>query len=91
MFMGGGRCDRMLVGSITTCAISAYHFQSCEFEPHSWRGLLDKIYCVKSLSVTWDRLLVLSSTNKTDRHNIIEKLLKVVLNTINQPTKCMDE
>jgi len=22
----GGRCDRMLVGSITTCAISAYHF-----------------------------------------------------------------
>jgi len=25
----------------TTCAISAYHHQSCEFEPHSWRGVLD--------------------------------------------------
>ena len=28
-----------------------------------------------------------SSTNKTDRHDIIEMLLKVVLNTINQSTK----
>ena len=27
-----------------------------------------------------------SSTNKTDCHNITEMLLKVVLNTINQPT-----
>ena len=27
-----------------------------------------------------------SSTNKTDRHDITEKLLKVALNTINQPT-----
>jgi hypothetical protein len=29
---------------------------------------------------------LVSSTNKTDRHNIAEILLKVVLNTINQPT-----
>jgi hypothetical protein len=27
-----------------------------------------------------------SSTNKTDRHDITEILLKVALNTINQPT-----
>jgi hypothetical protein len=27
-----------------------------------------------------------SSTNKTDRHDINEMLLKVALNTINQPT-----
>jgi Na+/serine symporter len=31
--------------------------------------------------------LRVSSTNKTDRHDIAEILLKVVLNTINQPTK----
>ena len=29
-----------------------------------------------------------SSTNKTDRNDITEILLKVALNTINQPTKC---
>jgi hypothetical protein len=29
---------------------------------------------------------MVSSTNKTDRNNITEILLKVVLNTINQPT-----
>ena len=28
-----------------------------------------------------------SSTNKTDRHDITEILLKVALNTINQPSK----
>jgi hypothetical protein len=35
-------------------------------------------------SVTCDRSVVFS-TNKTDRHDITEILLKVVLNTINQP------
>ena len=25
----------------TTYAISVYHHQRCEFEPHSWRGVLD--------------------------------------------------
>jgi hypothetical protein len=29
---------------------------------------------------------LVSSTNKTDRHSITEILLKVALNTINQPT-----
>ena len=41
-----------------------------------------QVICVKSLSVTWDRLLVLSSTNKTDCHNIIQILLKAAFNTI---------
>jgi hypothetical protein len=31
----------------TTCAIVAYHHLSCEFEPHSWRGALDKTLCDK--------------------------------------------
>jgi hypothetical protein len=38
-------------------------------------------YYVISLSVTCDRSVV-SSTNKTDRHDITEILLKVALNTI---------
>jgi hypothetical protein len=42
-----------------------------------------------SLSVTCDRSVVFSgsSTNKTDRHDITEILLKVVLNTIKQTNK----
>jgi hypothetical protein len=36
---------RMVVGFTTTCAISAYHHLSCEFEPCSWRGVLDITLC----------------------------------------------
>jgi len=45
-----------------------------------------------SLSVTCDRSIVFSgySTNKTDRHDITEMLLKVALNTIKQ-TNILDE
>ena len=41
--------DRMVVGFITTCtyAISAYRHQSCEFEPRSWRNVLDTTLCDK--------------------------------------------
>ena len=39
--------DRMVVGFITTCAISAYHHSSCKFEPRSWRGVLDTTLCDK--------------------------------------------
>jgi hypothetical protein len=38
---------RMVIGFTTTCAISAYHHQSCEFEPHLWRGELDTTLCDK--------------------------------------------
>ena len=36
-----GRRDRMIVGFTTTCALSAYHHYSCEFESRSLRGVLD--------------------------------------------------
>ena len=36
-----GRRGRMVVGFITTCAIGAYHHKCCEFESHSWRGVLN--------------------------------------------------
>jgi len=42
-----GRGDRMVVGFTTTCAISAYHHKSCEFEPRSWQGVLDITLCDK--------------------------------------------
>ena len=38
---------RMLVGFTTTCAISAHHLLSCEFERHSWVGLLVTTLCDK--------------------------------------------
>ena len=43
---------RMVVEFTTTCAIAAYHPLSCEFEPHSWRGALDKTLCdIKQLNM----------------------------------------
>jgi hypothetical protein len=38
----------MVVEFTTTCAIVAYHHLCCEFEPHEWRGVLDKTLCDKS-------------------------------------------
>jgi len=37
----------MVVMFTPTCAISAYHHYSCEFELCSWRGALDINLCVK--------------------------------------------
>jgi len=39
--------DRMVVGVKTIYTISAYHHQSCEYEAHSWRGVLDPTLCDK--------------------------------------------
>jgi hypothetical protein len=39
--------DRMVVGLTTTCAISAFHYKNCEFEPCSWHGVLDMTLCDK--------------------------------------------
>jgi hypothetical protein len=76
----------MVVGFATTCAISAYHHKSFEFH-----GKVNSIqhYMIKFVS---DLRQVggfssVSSTNKTDRHDITEILLKVALNTINQNLK----
>jgi hypothetical protein len=37
----------MVAEFTTTCAIVTYHHLSCEFEPHSWRGVLNKTLCDK--------------------------------------------
>ena len=75
----------MVIGFTTTYAISVYHHKSFEFEPRSWRDVLD---ITLSMSVTCDRSVVfsgysVSSTIKTDRHDITEILLKMTLSTIN--------
>ena len=78
----------MVVGFATTCAISAYHRYSCEFEPRSWRGVRDITLCdevYQCLVTGWwfSPGTTVSSNNKTDRHDITELLLKVALSTIN--------
>jgi hypothetical protein len=83
---------RMVVGFTTTCAISAHHLLSCEFECHSWEGLLVTTLCDKvcqwlATGQWFSPGTPVFSANKTDHHDITEILLKVVLNTINQPTK----
>jgi hypothetical protein len=55
------------------------------------RGVLDTTLCDKvCLGLTADQWFSLGtpvfSTNKTDRHDITEILLKEALNTINQPS-----
>ena len=83
----------MVIGFTTTCAIGAYHHQSCKFEPRSWRGVLDTTSYDKVcqwLATGWwfSPGTQVSSTNKTDRHDITGILLIVALNTIN-PLICV--
>jgi hypothetical protein len=68
----------MVVGFITTYAISAYHHWCFEFESRSGRGLQQ--YVIKWHATGWWFSLCrsVSSTNKTDCHDITEILLKVV-------------
>ena len=88
--MLGARCgrDRMVVSFITTCEISAYHHWRCEFGSRSCEVYSRSIqhYVIKLVSVC-GRLMFspgtpVSSTNKTDRHDITEILLKVAFNII---------
>jgi len=86
-FTGRRGRDRMVVGFATTCAISAYHHYICEFEPRSWRGVLDTTLCDKVCQwLATGRWFFLgtpvSSTNKTDRYDIAEILFVVALNII---------
>ena len=77
--------DRMIVGFTTTYAISAYYHWCCEFESRS--GRCEQHYVIKVCqwlaTGRWFSLgTPVSSTNKTDRHDITEILLIVALNTI---------
>ena len=84
------RLDRMVVGFTITCAISAYHHKRSEFKSRSGSYSVQH-YVIKFVN---DLRQVsgflgstpVSSTNKTYRHEITETLLKMALNTTNQPT-----
>jgi hypothetical protein len=83
-----GHCgrDHMVVGFTTTYAISAYHHYCCEFESLSWQGVPDTTLFDKFgqwlAAGQWFSLdTLVSSTYKTDCHNITEILLKVAFKT----------
>jgi hypothetical protein len=71
----------MVVEFTTMCAISAYHHTSCEFEPRLWRGVL-------ATDQWFSPGPPVSSSNKTDHHDITEIMLKVLLNTITPNPLC---
>jgi len=47
---GGRRGRDRIVGFTTTCAISAYHHLSCEFEPRSWRFVIVTTFLIMFVS-----------------------------------------
>ena len=87
IYRGRRGSGRMVFGFTTICAISVYQHHSCEFEPRLWRSVHSiQHYVIKLRQVGGflDPDTPVSSTNKADRHNITEILLKVALKTINQ-------
>jgi hypothetical protein len=83
--------DCLVVWFTTTCEFSEYHHYICEFESRSWRGVLDATLCDKvcqwlATGRWFSTGTPVSFINETDRHDITEILLKMALNTINQPT-----
>ena len=49
--------DRKVVGLTTTCVINAYHHYCCEFESHSWQGVLDTAVCDRKFVSDLRRIL----------------------------------
>ena len=84
--LGAVMVDHMIVGFTTTYVISAYHHWSCEFD--SCSGDVnsiqhDVIVCQWLATGQWFSMgTPVCPTNKTDRHDITEILLKMTLNTI---------
>ena len=70
--------DHMAVGFITTCAISTYHHESCDFEPCSGEVYSIQHYVIKCQWLATGQWFSpgtpVSSTNKTDCHDITEIL-----------------
>ena len=82
--------DLIVFGITTICSISAYHYVSSN--PVHGEVYLIQHYVIKFVSYLrqcwWFSLgTPVSSTNKTDRQDITEILLKVALSTINQPNQ----
>ena len=84
-FRGRRGGDRMVVGFTTTYVISVYHYWCCEFESRSVQ--CNKVCQWLATGRWFSSGPTVSSTNKTDCHDITEILLKVALNTIKQANK----
>ena len=64
------------------------HHGGCEFESRSWQDVLDITLCDKVCQCLWFCPgTAVFSTNKTDRHDITEILLKVAFNAITLPPR----
>ena len=77
----------MVVGFKTTYASGAYHHERSEFESSAGEECTIQHYVISFVSDLRQvsgflRVLGFPHTNKTDRHDIAEILLKVALNTI---------
>jgi len=88
MYWGRLGRDRMVVRFTTTYATSAYHHWCCEFKSRSGPGVQ---HCLMKFVNDFRQVgrwvspgPPVSSTNKTDRHDIAEILLKVALNALKQ-------
>ena len=70
--------DRMVVGYTTACAISAYHLLSCGSDPVHGEVYLIHHYVIKWFAAgRWfSSGPPISSTNKTDRHDIAENIVE---------------
>ena len=79
--------ETVVFGFSTTSAISTDHHKHCEFKSRSWQGVLDTTLCDKvyqcfATGQWFSPGTPVSSTNRTDTHDITEILLKVALSTI---------
>jgi hypothetical protein len=79
--MNLSRRGRMVDEFTTTCAIVAYHHLNCDFEPRSWRGVLDKTLCDKVCQSLATGLWISLSTPMSTTKVVTEIFLKVMLNT----------
>jgi hypothetical protein len=85
--------EKFLPVAIFKMAVTILHkFNIVRFQwTLSWRGVFNSTLCDKvcqllAKSRWFSTGTPVSSTNKTDRHDITEILLKVAFNTINQPS-----
>ena len=80
-FRSPGSLPRSGLSSLYSSSINFLFQSSCDFEYSSWQVVLyGKVCQTCGRWVSMDTLV--SSTNKTDHHDITEILLKVALNTI---------
>ena len=80
----------MVVGFTTTSGISANHHLRWEFESHSWRGVLnttlcDQVYQWLVAGLWFSPSTPISSTNKTNHHDIIQNIVESGVKHHNPP------